>query len=540
MKRIVFLIIATLLVLGLVLPGCGATTPKVVIAIAGPMSNVQGQHMWNGATLAEAEINALNGGQGIEIGSIYYQIDVIKINTNEISSPESAGPAMEAAITTKNAQFVVGGFRTEAVSDMINVARTTTTPFFIAGAATYYLLSGKYPLAYPHAGTPYIGQAGSDGYEYIFRATPFNDGFLLNNTMMMNVMVANRIATIIGANATNKVKFAVLSESLDWANVLTEKNRYLIGTVAGLYGLPWELATGGNNGTGVWRVTDNPSSLVMTDVLNEITTSGAHIIVTVLSGPVGVTFGKLKGSLEVPAMVVGINVEGQSPAYWANTQYAPGKYGADGEIGLGTFAPGVEQTTLTADFIARYQAHCGLFPIYTASSYDAVWTIAKALDAVNVIEEYGVAPDPKQLGVITWMENPANAQNISTGISSYYPRWDGSTNGTWSGYEWPALSTAQITATYGDASNYAASCNFSMPTYTTHDLVYGPGWVTGIGVQWVETGGGIQIGVWPENTTWTIQNTFSRAISGLNWTDLEYPGTVDFVIPQALIDAWEA
>jgi len=315
MKRIVFLIIASLLVLGLILPGCGGdATPKVVIAICGPMSNVQGIHMWNGATMAEAEINALNGGKGIDIGGTYYQIDVIKINTNEISSPESAGPAMEAAITTKDAQFVVGGFRTEAVLDMVKVARDTTTPFMIAGAATYYLLSGRYPLPYPHAGTPYYPyEAGSAGFEYIFRATPFNDAFLLNNTMMMNVMVASRIATIIGANSTNKVKFSILSESLTWADVLTEKNRLLIGTVAPyLIGLPWELAGAGNNGTGVWRVSDNPTTTVMTNILNDIKAGGAHIIVTILSGPVGVTFGKLKGALGVPAMVVGINVEGQS------------------------------------------------------------------------------------------------------------------------------------------------------------------------------------------------------------------------------------
>jgi hypothetical protein len=275
----------------------------------------------------------------------------------------------------------------------------------------------------------------------------------------------------------------------------------------------------------------------MTDILNEIESGGAHIIVTILSGPVGVTFGKLKGSLGVPAMVVGINVEGQSPDYWANTQYGPGQYGAEGEIGLGTFAPGVNQTDLTAGFLARYHAHCGLFPIYTASSYDAVWTIAKALDAVNVIEEYGVAPDPKQLGVITWLETPANAQNISTGTSSYYPLWDGSTNATWSGYEWPALTAAQRDSLYGTLG-FDAACGFTMPPYTTHDLVYGPGWVTGLGVQWVETGGGIQIGVWPENTTWQTQNIFSRMISGLNWTDIEYDGTVDFIIPDALCTAW--
>jgi branched-chain amino acid transport system substrate-binding protein len=555
LKKIVFLIIASLMVLGLVLPGCtGEVVPKVTIAICGPMNNVQGVHMWNGATLAEEEINALNTDQGIQIGTTYYQIDVIKINTNEIAVPADAGPAMEAAITNKGAQFVVGGFRTEGVVDMVKVARCTTTPFMICGAATYSLLSGPGYYTHPAAtGTPYIGDPKGVGYEYIFRITPFNDVFLVNNSFLMTTMVAKTIEGIIGSVygfpvSTNAVKIAILSESLAWADAMTESARGVFSLVAPyVFNWPWELAPGGNNGTGVWRVSDNPSETVMQNILSEIDSSGAHIIFTILSGPVGVTYGKFKGAAGIAAISVGINVEAQDPGYWAKTKYqtSPPAYGAEYEITMATWAPGVNQTDKTYDFLTAYYKHCALDPLYTASSYDGVWAIAKALDAVNVIEEYGVEPDPDQDAVIAWLEDPTNAQDISTGTVTYYPLWDGTQIGYWKTAPWPALNSTQIDYYYLDGATHNIGydstypvCNFTMPPYTTHDLVYGPTWVTGLAAQWQEVVGPQQIGVWPNEGTWQAQNAMSRYVAGINWTDVEYDGITDFVIPDWMCTAW--
>jgi branched-chain amino acid transport system substrate-binding protein len=547
LKKIVFLIIASLLVLGSVLSGCDGG-PQITIAICGPMSYVQGVHMWNGASMAKDEVNSLNGGQGINIGGTYYKVKLLKVETGEINNPFSAGPALEYAIVNDGAQFVIGGFRSEAVVGMVEVARCTTTPYMICGADAYSLLSGPGHYYIPsHAGTPYIGQAGSEGYEYIFRVTPFNNIFLWNNSFLMTTMVAKTIETIIGANSTNPVEIAVLSENLTWADPLTESARLIFGTVApNVFGWPWALCSpGGNDGTGVWRVIDNPSETEMLNILDEIDMCGAHIIFTILSGPVGVTFGKLKGALGIPAIAVGINEEAQDAGYWVRTKYqdSPAEYGAEYEITMGAWALGVNQTDKTAPFLAAYNATYGMFPFYTASSYDAVWTIAKALDAVNVIEEYGIVPDPDQDAVIAWLEDPANAQLTTTGTAAYYPVWDGVTTGIYKAFTWPALNSTQIDYYYLDGAThnvgYDAGCNFTMPPYTTHDLVYGPTWQTGIGVQWQSPGE--QVGVWPNNETWTDQNTMSRCwgfIAGINWTDVQYPGITDFVIPDEYCQAW--
>lgn len=53
---------------------------------------------------------------------------------------------------------------------------------------------------------------------------------------------------------------------------------------------------------------------------------------------------------------------------------------------------------------------------------------------------------------------------------------------------------------------------------------------------------GEQVGVWPKGSDPTIayySNILCRAAVGLNWTDLEYTGTADFVIPDAWVTIWE-
>jgi len=542
MKKIVFLIIASLLVIGLVLPGCGEPAgPEITIAIAGPMKYVQGTHMWSAASMAADEINDAGG---IAFGGTNYTLKLLKVDTNEIDNPAAAAPALEHAITVKGAEYIIGGFRTEAVLTMLPVAGANEVPMMICGAATYTLLSGPLPywtLGGPMSGdgTPYYPyKPSSEDFKYIFRGVPFNDVFLVNNCFMMLAMIAAGIQDELGLAypwTSGQVRIAIFSESLIWADVMTQTAQDVIGGPLGGY-LGWTLANGGTHGDGTWRVTDTQDSVTVSSYLNQIkdpdstpgTNDGAHIIFTIISGPVGVTYGKLRGELAIPCMSVGINVEGQDPGYWAKTKYATGQYGAESEIGMGTWAPNVVQNVKTTPFLEAYAAYTGgLFPLYTASSYDMVHTFAKAIKAS--------ANDAD--AVVAWLENPINAQLVSTGLSSYYPLWDGTTLGEWKTYFWPALNLTQITAIYGGPSNYDANCNFTMPAYTTHDLVYGPGYVTGLACQWQS---GQQIGVWPKAEFAAISNVISRNVAGINWTDIEYAGTEMFVLPAWMVTIWEA
>ena len=104
----------------------------IKIAILGPMSFVQGEHHWNGAEMARDEINKAGG---INVGGKRMQVELIRGDTNGLQSVPDATNAMERVITRDKADFVIGGFRSEAVLAMQEVAMDYKKIFLGAGAA---------------------------------------------------------------------------------------------------------------------------------------------------------------------------------------------------------------------------------------------------------------------------------------------------------------------------------------------------------------------------------------------------------------------
>jgi branched-chain amino acid transport system substrate-binding protein len=252
-----------------------------------------------------------------------------------------------------------------------------------------------------------------------------------------------------------------------------------------------------------------------------------------MSGPVGQTFGKEMKALNITAIPVGINVEAQSPNYAITT-------GSSYEVTTGTYAPGVANTPLTLGFLSRYQAYTGAMPIYTAASYGQVVALAAAIEATDSLDKDVVCE---------YLE--ANSRIDPAGVVQYYPEWDKVTHtytlkrGVYL-VDLPALNASQVAALY-TTSGYNATFPFTMDPFTSHDLVYGPGYLTGIGVQWVA---GAQVGMWPNAgydivlappyaVAGPVQTTLMRKLCGLNWSNtLEYTGTSNVVVPAAYQTQW--
>lgn len=148
------------LVAGAVLIVAGLATPAIAqqpikIGIVGPMAFVQGENHWNGATLAMEEINKPGG---VNMGGTLRPIELVKVDSNEILSVPDAATAMERAITRDKVDFVIGGFRSEAVLAMQEVAMDYKKIFLGAGAA-HNKLGQRVTENY-------------DRYKYWFRVTP--------------------------------------------------------------------------------------------------------------------------------------------------------------------------------------------------------------------------------------------------------------------------------------------------------------------------------------------------------------------------------
>ena len=469
MKRVFLVAISMLVLIGLlVVPACGGggngngdpVIPKIKIAIAGPTDYIQGEHMVYGAQMAAEEINALTN--KVNVAGVPHEIELIIVDTDEIANPTEAGEKVEQAISVQGAQFVIGGFRTEAVWDMIEKAVENETIMFICGAATAALLAETVVDDY-------------DTYKYIFRGTPINDVFLVNNSLLMASMVAYTAEqTLLSLNATvTQPRVAIFAESLTWADPI------VAGLQALIPGLGYEL-------THTARVGDTADTLTVGGQLEIIEAAETHVIVTVMSGPVGLTYGAQTGVRETPAISVGINVEAQDPGYWTSTT-GGGAY----HITLGTYAPNIAQTTETQPFLDAFVDFTdGEFPVYTAASYDIVWGLKEAIEAVGVV----AATDD----IIEWFENPLNARVTATGTTGYYGE--------------------------------------GLPSpFLRHDIIYGPDWVTGVGIQWIE---GDIVGVWPKAEFGALANAVCLFKPNIDWSAFEHTGTEMFQIPPEMIGVW--
>jgi branched-chain amino acid transport system substrate-binding protein len=431
-KRIVLSLFACLLLTSLIVAGgcTGEEANTIKIGVIGPMKYLEGEHHWFGATMARDEINAAGG---ITIAGVKYKIKLIKADSNEVNSPTDAAAAMDRLITVDKAQFVVGGFRTEGVTPMIEEAMDNKTIFLGCGAATQSLC------------TMAVGD-GYARYKYWFRVTPFSSNKLVSNSLAVLNTAAGIMKTELGIEG--KVKVAILAEQATWADAMVGAYQSFVPQ----YGMEV---------VGTWR----PSGTA-TDVTAELTAiedSGAHIILTILSGAVGIPYSRQLGELEIPVASVGINVESQKDTFWKDTKEF-GEY----ETTLNTYAEGVALSPKTVAFFDAFVKKNGETPTYCAGTYDAIYVLKEAIERANSVNSDAVVVELEKTDYV----------------------------GTGGRIVFMAKDSPQ-----------------------PHDVTYGKDFVTGIATQWID---GEMKCVWP----W-------------NWNGLTYEGTVQWQIPQRVLDYYK-
>jgi branched-chain amino acid transport system substrate-binding protein len=517
-KKILYLIIASLLVLGVVLSGCGGSGEQqeeeeenfVTIAVAGPMTDIQGQGHWNGATMAMEKINAAGG---VTINGTKYTVKLVKVDTKETTEGESGSTgtaALQAVI--ENVDFVVGGFRTEVVSVYRDVAMDAKKIFMNCGAATgslQFSVVTNYPK-----------------YKYWFKSTPYNETFLVKSTLKMTATVSTVLkSTLAGLDAaTNgtgvKAEFKVPADGKLRVAILMENAQWCAGMVKAAQGY---LPLLGFNVVNLASPTlVSPTATDITTELNAIKALNPHIIFTAFSGSVGAVYSKNKAALAIPALSIGINVPAQEDIHWGNTNGA-----CEGEIFLDTYAVGLATTGTTVAWFSDYEEEFGGYPVYTAATYDAILAVTLAME-----ETGSLAAD----GIIEFMEDPDNAFTGGTGAvkTAYYPMPAITTTAG----QLYALSAAQVATLYNLAS-YNKTYNQAewqvgflsgvQQAHIAHDTVYGPGYQTGIGGQWQKISNvGTKVGIWPLN----LGAAYNAALTDQygNW-NFAYPGTKKYILP---------
>ncbi len=382
----------------LVTVGCGGGEKKEIkVGVIGPMEFQMGKHHWMGATLAADEINEAGG---IKVGDDYYKIKLVKVDSNELVSPTDAASAAERAITVDEVDFLMGMIRSEAALAVQEVAMDYETIFMVCGSSETQL-SQKVKEDY-------------DRYQYWFRVTPVNNTSLGQLNFLLVKMVAQQVEAQLGKLS----KLAVLAEQAVWADAIV--------TAAQSY-----LPTQGIPVVGVWRPSDKATDL--TAELQAIKASGANIIMTALSGTVGIAYGKQWEELKIPAASVGINVMAQADSFIDST----GGFG-NYEMTLNVYARGVDLTEKTAAFMDAFIEEMNEAPTYNAGTYDALYILKEAIERAGTLEKNNIVAELEETDYV------------------------------------------------GTAGRFVFD--------DTHDVKWAPGYVTALGVQWQ---GGELKGVWP-------------------------------------------
>ena len=402
-KFILSILLIACLVMAIGLPAYAAKVIK--IGVIGPMKFVQGKGHWNGATMAAEEINARGG---LWVGKKKMKIELVKADSNEFLSMTDATNAMELLLTRHKVDFLVGGFRTEAVLAMQDIAMDHKKIFIGVGAATDEICT--------RVAKDY------DTYKYWFRGSPFNSTYL-GKTSFIHL---GTVAAILKMSLhIPKIKVAVVAEKAMWVEGMIKACEVYLPKMG------MEIA-------GIWR-----PSAVATDVtaeLSAIQRSGAHIVFTIFSSSVGITFARQAGELKIPAAMVGINVEAQKDGFYEATERM-----GDYVMTMNTYARGVEYNELTPRFVNVYIKRFGETPTYTADTYAAI-----IYNLAPVIEEAGTLDADKLVAI---MENREYA--VPSGKIGYMKDAQGR---------------------------------------HLHDLKWGPGYLTSLGVQWQD---GKLVAVWP-------------------------------------------
>ena len=395
------LLFASCIVMVMCFPAWGRT---IKIGVIGPMNFVQGKGHWNGAVMAADEINAKGG---IQVGSEKMKIELVKADSNEFLNVTDATNAMERLMTQDKVDFVVGGFRSEAVMAMQDIAMDYKKIFIGCGAADQALCD-RVVKDY-------------NRYKYWFRGTPFHNGYLVRTSFAHLAMAA----AVMKKELNVPVKCAIVAEKAAWTEAMVKAAQGYIPKM-------------GIELVGLWQ-----PSAVATDVTSELSAiqkSGANLIFTIFSSSVGITFARQAGELKIPAVQVGINVEAQKDGFWEATK-GMGNY----VFTMNTYARGIEQNELTKPFMDEYIKRFNETPTYTADTYYAiVGALAPSITAVGSLDADKI---------VAHLEN--REYKSTSGVVKYEKDKDGK---------------------------------------PTHDLTWGPGYLTSLGVQWQD---GKLVGVWP-------------------------------------------
>jgi ABC-type branched-subunit amino acid transport system substrate-binding protein len=350
-------------------PVKSANIGTLKIGVIGPV----GLPHWSPAGMKEAaemardEINAMGG---IQFPS--GEVDIALEFANEWALPvpdPDAAKAETLRLIAAGCHVIMGGFRTEVTTAIVETCMDYQVPFIINGASTTELISQTVAVNYPR-------------YKYLFRINPINTSVLLSTIFgYAQFQAACKLFNIYADPAYNRpgvpkqIPYAVLTEDLAWTSeihiALSDPTKY-----PAYMGLLY-------NCTYAARIPETITDL--TPYLTDPGLQKARLVIHIFSGRAGLPCTIQFSELGVKATLLGINVLAQIQEHWDNTLAK-----CEGETVLSTTGTRTPITPEAVVFWDNFVAKTGKWPIYTAwGGYDGI---------------FGLKDFVENNGTITWVE----------------------------------------------------------------------------------------------------------------------------------------
>ena len=325
----------------------------IKIGVIGDMKDISGLHAWKGAFLAAKEINQAGG---ISIAGIRYYIGLVSEDTDEADYNLNVAKAVDAAEQMVNQhapEFVIGGYRTEALLAYLGVFMDNHVPFISIGSDTDILCQNVYEnYAY---------------YKYFFRIIPLNSTSFAREFIYYLISLSG----YLGSQYSGTVdKVAILREDLSWTAAMSAALNYYLP----LFGLS--------------VVEDIAFHIDLTPVdmaahLAQIDAAGAQITIPLISAEAGIIMMTQYQNLQPGFLIVGIDKLSQLDSRWENTN-GDCKYQVIHQAVYKT-----NKTSLTLDFWNNFLHAYDEEPFYTGTgAYDSINIL---LEAIN--ETQSLNPD---------------------------------------------------------------------------------------------------------------------------------------------------
>ncbi len=379
----------------LVTPGAPAGIPAdriIVVGILGGMTEIQGEGAWRGSYMACEEINTAGG---VVIGSDTYYFGLVAEDTFEADPLLDTSKGVAAAtkiISEDNAQFIIGGFRTESVLAYQEVIMDNKKVFIATGTATDIF-------------TENLNDTGYDRYKYFFRNMPINASALAGELVGFYVYLKAYMTAALGKNFTN---VAIIREDLTWTQAISAGLNYYLPMFG--YNITIEIA---------YPITAEAADFAT--YWQQIDDSGAQLCVPVISAQGGILLTTQYAAAQPGCLIAGIDVMAQLETYWDETDG-----GCEYEISLSP----TERTNKTSKTVAFWDAFTtkyGADPLYTAvGSYDAMYILKKGISDAQSLNSTVIIPFLEAINAA----NPLEGANGHIAFTKWHDAFEGYDVGT--------------------------------------------------------------------------------------------------------------